>query len=247
MRAFIGLLVMGAVGCAQSFVMVPDAEWKTVPAAERAAIDRDHAAAVARADAERDAAVIALSHVRAEQPARAVEAPRLTAMAGVDPSVIQFERDKQAAMAAVTVATADWQKARIAFHERRVELAEANAAVLRCSYEVTRAKAVDHHRLGFDTYDSAQFRGQLSHTQERWYRAQTRMDEARQALTRATAALARSKDAYAAVVRAAPHDKRSMELADWNDWPLRERASWRKRTNAGSGQYLTLGGRIARK
>lgn len=236
---------MGAVGCAQSFVMVPDSEWRTVPAAERAQMERDHATEVARADAERDAASLELEHVRADQPARVVPPPAV-AVAGVDADVVRFERDRREAMTRVATATADWQEARVAYHEARVELTGANVEVLRCSYEVKRAKAVDHHRLGFDTYDSGQFRGQLSQTQERWYRAVTRMNAARQALTQATATLAASKDAYAAVVRAVPREKRDLELADWNDRPLRE-PSWRERSSSRSGHYLSLGGRVARK
>lgn len=238
-----------AVGCAQSFVMVPDAEWQTVPSVERAQIDRNHAADVARADAERTAALIALERIRAETPPRVVPAPTTSAAsAGAETDVTAaYERSKRDAIGKVATATAEWRHARITFYERRVELAAANVAVLHCSHEVARARAVDHHRLGFDTYDGAPFRGQLSLTQERWYQAETRMNEAREALTRATANLADEKDVYAAIVRGVPREKRAMELADFRDCPLRERTTWRERTSATSAGFLVLGGRIARK
>ncbi len=252
MRAFFVLLVLGAVGCATSYVVVPDTEWKTVPLAERAQLDKEHAAEVARADAERDAARIALTKARAEAAPRLVVAAQVTAASGDEwaTAMQAYDQQKRVAVATVNAATAEWQAARIAFHERRVELADANARVLASSFEVTRATAVDRHRLGFDTYDAAEFRGQLAQTQESWYQAETRATAARQALVAASAKLAAAKDAYASLVRGGPNaptsDDRAMQLATWKQQPLRDRASWRER-NRGSGRYLTLGNRVARK
>jgi hypothetical protein len=117
--------------------------------------------------------------------------------------------------------------------------------------EVTRAKAVDRHRLGFDRYDAAEYRGQLAHTQESWYVAETRATAAREVLVNATAKLAAAKDAYASLVRTGPlaptSDDSSMQLASWKDQPLRERTTWRQRTTAPADHYLRLRGSVARK
>jgi hypothetical protein len=253
MRAFLVLLLVGAVGCATSHVLVPDNEWQTVPEAERARLDREHAAEIAKADAERTAARVALTKARAAAAPKPMQAAPATAATGDEwaSAMAQYEASKRTAIASVNEATAAWQRARIAFYERRVELVDANAAVLDSAYEVTRAKAVDRHRLGFDTYDSADFRGQLASAQERWYVAETRATAAREALASATAKLAAAKDAYASLVRSGPNaptsEDRSMQLASWKDQPLRARTSWRVRTTAKSGRYLTLGGRVARK
>ncbi|NVB77044.1 MAG: hypothetical protein HOV81_01495 [Kofleriaceae bacterium] len=253
MRAFFVLLVLTAVGCAKSYVLVPDNEWKTVPDAERAQLDREHAAEVAKADAERTAARVALTNARAAATPKPMQVGPAPAASGDEwaTAMAQYEQNRRAAITSVNAATAEWQRARIAFYERRVELADANVEVLQSAYEVTRAKAVDRHRLGFDTYDAAEFRGQLANTQERWYAAETRATAAREALASATAKLAAAKDTYASIVRGGPNaprsDDKSMQLASWKDQPLRARTSWRERTSAKSGRYLTLGGRVARK
>jgi hypothetical protein len=233
--------------------VVPDHEWKTVPGAERAQIEREHAAEVAKAEAERDAARVALTHARsAPAPRMAITAARSATVATGDEwatAVARFDQQKRAAITNVNAATVEWQRARLAFYARRAELAETNLAVLRSAYEVTRAKAVDHHRLGFDTYDTASYRGQLAHTQESWYAARSRATQAREELVNATARLTAAKDAYASLVRTGPTAPTSaddsLRLAGWNDRPLHERTNWQSRMSVTPSHYLTLGRRVA--
>src|SRR5262249_4866388 len=86
----------------------------------------------------------------------------------------------------------------------RVELVETKIDVARCDYQVTRARAVDHHLLGTDTYDAAEYRMQLAEHQERWRTAELHSAEAQAALTRAQQDLATAKQTYADLVRTGP-------------------------------------------
>lgn len=250
MRAFL-LVLVSVVGCAKPFMIVPDSEWKTVPASERTTMDRQHATDVARAQQEHDAARAALAAARKTVVTR-VESPAPAAIAPGDEwaaSMKQFETRKRYAMTEVATATADWQRARLAFYEQRVALASARLDVLSSTREMERARAVDHHRLGFDKYESAEFQGQLADTQQQWYAADQRAKAAREALTAATARVAAAKNSYAELVRIGPNaptsDAHTLQLADWDDKPLRVPA-WRER-KAASPQYLKLGARVAGK
>lgn len=226
MRAFIVLLLTCSIGCANSLVQVPDREWKTVPQAERAQIDHDHSVQVEKVKADRDAARLALRTVLV------AKAPTALAADSGDASATALPDDAQSrynVLAEVRAATLAWQRARIAYFERRIDAADAHLAVLGCAREVARAKAVDRHRLGFDTYDSAEYRGQLAQTQERWYAAMMRAATAREALVNATLKLAAAKEAYATLVRvgavASSPEPRSTQVAGWKDPQPREPAA----------------------
>jgi hypothetical protein len=231
-------------------VAVPDAEWKTVPTAERDRIDREHAAEVARAQADHRAALAAVAQIRAMPKARPVTRVAGPAIAPGDEwaaQMHQYESSKTASIEEIEKATTSWERLRLAYYEQRVELAAAQLAVLHCSHQLTRAKAVDRHRLGFDTYDTAVYRGQVAHTQERWYDAETKATAAREDLTRASVRLASAKDTYARIVRNGPNaPTSSYRLADWTERP-RVLVGWRERANGTSPHYLTLGARIARR
>lgn len=212
------------VGCAHSFVSVPDAEWQKVPAAQRATMDREYAAQREQLDREHAAAVNELAAARTS-PNTAVPAARAVSPAPGDEwaaAIQKFEQQRRAAMLEVANASAEWQRARLALYESRVALAASKLAVLRCSYEVDRAHAVDRHLLGSDTYDSAPYRAQLAEAQDRWYAADLRVKSARDALTAAAAKLTQTKAAYAALVRTGPQAPTSRPLtADATDTAAR--------------------------
>lgn len=219
-------LVLLLVGCAHSFIRVPDSQWNTVPVAERTTMDHEHAALREQLDREHAAAVNDLAAARTS-PTWAMPAAREASAAPGDEwaAVIQqFEQRKHAAMIEVANASTEWQRARLAFYKSRVELAASKLAVLRCAYEVERAHAVDHHLLGSDTYDSAPYRAQLADTQQRWYAADLRVKNARDALTTATAKLTRKKAVYAQLVRvgpAVPTSAGTSLAADGHNKPVR--------------------------
>jgi hypothetical protein len=164
-------------------------------AAQREQLSREHAAALGELAAVRE------SKHPATPAARAASAAPGDEWAAV---ILQFEERKRAAMIEVANASAEWQRARLDLYESRVELAASRLAVLRCSYEVERAHAVDRHLLGSDTYDSAPYRAQLAETQQRWYAADLRVNAARNALAAASAKLTDKKAAYAELVRVGP-------------------------------------------
>lgn len=168
-------------------------------------MDREHASQREQLSREHAAALDELAAVReAKHPA--LPATAATAAPGDEwgAVILQFEERKRAAMLEVASASAEWQRARLALYESRVELAASRLAVLRCSYEVERAHAVDRHLLGSDTYDSAPYRAQLAETQQRWYAAEQRVNTARDALAAASAQLTQKKAAYAELVRVGP-------------------------------------------
>jgi hypothetical protein len=169
-------------------------------------MDREHAAQRAQLIREHAAAVSELAAVR-ESPHSATPAAQAASAAPGDEwasVIMQFEQRKHAAMIEVANASAEWQRARLSLYESRVELAASKLAVLRCSYEVDRAHAVDRHLLGSDTYDSSPYRAQLAETQQRWFAADLRVNHARDALAAASAALTHKKAAYAELVRVGP-------------------------------------------
>ena len=242
MRGALILWIVAGIGCAPGFVVVPDSEWQTVPAAKRDAIAQANVAERARLEAERDVAQTALEKVRRAPPPRLNAPTRATAAPGDEwgASIATYERDKQAAVGAIDLANKTLRIAQLAYYESRVALADASLIVLKSKYEVERARAVDRARLGTDTYDASDFRGQLADVQQQWYVAHTRMGSARDELTRASTQLVLAKQAYAQIVRGGPQaptvDTR-LRLADWNDRPLRIKG-WKRTTVATDSSYL---------
>ena len=252
LRSFVVLLL---TGCAAGFQTVPASDWETVPAAERASLDRAHDAEVARLQAELRAAIAAVTDAQqalVRQP-RATAAPAPIAAPGDDwaDAMRAHERAKRDARTGIDTATYDWLRARRAWREQRVELVRSELAVTASARELARARAIDHHLLGSDTYDSAEYRHQLADVQERWQAAQVRTGEAEALLERASAALAASKERYAELVRRgpmAPGETRTTELVTAWD-PHGERDRNRRlhlvRAVASEPRYLTPPARIA--
>lgn len=189
-------------------------------------MDREHATQREQLNREHAAAVSELAAARQSPHTTLPAAQAATAAPGDEWATViqQFEQQKRAAMIEVANASAEWQRARLSLYESRVELAASRLAVQRCSYEVERAHAVDRHLLGSDTYDSAPYRAQLAETQQRWYAADLRVNNARNALTAASAKLSHKKAAYAALVRKGPQVPTSAGnplTADATDSPAR--------------------------
>src|ERR1700733_14470080 len=164
MKRFLVSLVVVA-GCATGLQTVPKEDWQTVPPAERAAIDRAHDAEIAQTQAELQVASAAIAAQPARPIHRAVVAPIPSDNAWAD-AIRTHEQSKADALARIDTATIDWQRAALAWRQLRVTLLTTQLDVLRSTRELERARAVDHHLLGTDTYDTAGFRGQLAHVQE---------------------------------------------------------------------------------
>jgi len=223
------LLVLGLTGCAAGFTTVPETEWQTVPARERATIDGAAQTEVARLQAELASATLAVTEARralAIRPAAHTIAPAAAPGDDWADAVRAHERDLVTARTQIDAATTAWLSARLAWHQHRVELVTAQLAVARCEHQLVRARAVDHHLLGTDTYDTAPFRGQIADAQTRWYAAETSTGEARVALDRASSNLAASKERYATLVRGgptAPTSNAFAALPPWNPTAARDR------------------------
>jgi hypothetical protein len=221
----LSLLPLLIAGCASQLVTVPDSDWQTVPASQREAADRQHAAELAAARTELAAATASLAAVQRAQPPpvaapRTATAPRTPVAAkpaaGGDEWANKLRAQEQAridAAAQIEPAKAAWQRANLAWRQRRVDAASARFAVIECERELVRAQAIDHNLPGTDTYDIAPLRGQFSRAQQRWYGATTRATQARDALAQARADLSAAKEAYAQVIRGGPRPAAPPSLA----------------------------------
>jgi hypothetical protein len=251
------LVMVVATGCAAGLQTVPNEEMQVVPAVEQARIDSTHATEVARVDAEQRSAQAGLASARRElaafhrhaQPAAVVAAPGdewATAMRSQDTA-------RRTALTEVDAATEAWLHARVDYHQQVLDHATAERATLHCSRELTRAKAVDHHLLGTDTYDTAPYRAQLASVQQRWYAAEVRRGELQVALQRASIRLATAKDAYAAVLMHGPTAPTSSDPTTFIAWnPAAERTRNHRlhlvRAAANTGpRFLTPPARVARR
>ena len=211
------VLCVVVAGCAAaSFERVPDADWQSVPPRERAAMDGANDAELAHAQADIRAATASLAEAQkmlASQHKQVVQP--LPAYAD------QWFKDreplrKDAAVRADMTREA-WLRANVEWRQHRLEAVTARIEVIKAEREVARAKAIDHHLLGDDTYDGAMYRGQLARLQDPWYRAELRADTTRGELEHLGAKMASAQEAYAQMMRmVAPEDNEGrLKLSGW--------------------------------
>lgn len=219
----LSLLPLLIAGCASQLLVVPDSDWQTVPAPQRAAIDRQHEADVAAARAEITAASAGLAEVKRSQPApiAAPPAPKPPAPAASNPAatgddqIASRDRDQARgrAMAEVEAAKAAWQRADRTWRQLRLDAANERLAVLVVQRELVRAQTIDRNMVGTDTYNVAPLRGQFSRAQQRWHTAASNARQARDALAQASANLASAKEAYATLMRGGPLPSSQLSIA----------------------------------
>src|SRR5262245_55926628 len=108
-------LLLLIAGCAEGALVVPDSDWRTVPATQRESIDRRNDAELAPARTELDAATANLAAFqRAPAPPRATP-PRTPAAAPGDPDELaklarDLERARGEALGRVNAATDSKQR-----------------------------------------------------------------------------------------------------------------------------------------
>ena len=223
-------LLLLIAGCAEQALVVPESDWQTVPAAQRAAIDRQYEADLAAARAELTAATASLAALPRAQPAPPQAAPRPAAPrpASDDPwatAMRDHEQSRIDARGRVETAIAAVQRTDAVWRQLRVDTARARLDMLVAQREVTRAQAINRNLPGDDTYETAPVRGQFSRVQQRWYAVASRARTARDAFEHATTDLASAKEAYAQIMRNGPAHLRDpfdgddrtarMELPGW--------------------------------
>lgn len=209
----LSLLPLLIAGCASELLVVPDSDWQTVPAPQRQAVDRQHEADVAAARAEIATASASLAELKRSQPApsAAPPAPQPPAPSASNPAATGEDqtalRDRAArvrAIADIEAAKAAWQRADRTWRQLRIDAANEHLAMLVYQRELVRAQTIDRSMVGTDTYNIAPLRGQFSRAQQRWHAAATKAQQARDALTQASTALASAKEAYATLMRGGP-------------------------------------------
>ena len=219
LRLQLSLLLLWMAGCASERLLVPEKDWQTVPTAQRASVDRRHAADLAAAHAELTAANAELAAFRRVHPGagagagpaappRAIGAPRPSGDVW-DDAVRDHEQARRAAFARVEADKATWLRTDLAWRELHVATASARVEVVVCEREMIRARTIDRSLLGTDSYDSAPVRGQFSRAQQRWYALSNQANQARDAFERASASLASAKEEYAQLMRNGPPQLRS--------------------------------------
>ncbi|HEU4731426.1 MAG TPA: hypothetical protein VFT22_26210, partial [Kofleriaceae bacterium] len=229
------LLPLLIAGCAAERLVVPDSDWNTVPAPQRAAVDRQMAADLAAAQAEITAASASLAELQrapAQTGGRAASGPASTAAVPVDSdqewanALRSHEHARGDAFARVEAAKTAWQRADLSWRQLRLAAARERLDVLAAQRELVRAQTIDHSLPGTDHYEVAPLRGQFSQAQQRWYAVERKAQEARTALEKASASLASAKEAYAQLMRngpvgvamppvAADDEHRSLQLTGW--------------------------------
>lgn len=209
------LVALVLTGCA-GFTSVPLADWQTVPAAERAALDRAHDAKVAETEGELYAIILATAEDRRLLALPAVHRADIAPAAPGDSwaaAIAGQEQRKAEAIAQIDSATVAVHRADLAWRELRAELLTEQLDVLRSEREVERAKAIDHHLLGTDTYDGAEYRGQLAKAQARWFAIEPQVEAALAVRGRTSGELAGAKETYASLVRSGPLAPTSEDVA----------------------------------
>jgi hypothetical protein len=212
-------LLLLIAGCAEGTLVVPDSDWRNVPAAQRETIDRRHDAELASARTELATATASLAAFqRAPAPPRAAARAPATAPGDAD-EVAKLARDleraRTEALGRVNAATEDKQRTDLAWRQIRVDAAHAQIEMIVARRELTRAQAIDRNMPGNDSYDTAPLRGQFSRAQQRWYAISRSARTARDAFEHASADLASAKEAYAQLTRMGPI--RLPEANDAND------------------------------
>jgi hypothetical protein len=210
----LSLLLWLAAGCAEERLVVADADWATVPAAQRTKVDRQFATDLAAARAEASLAAKSLAEVQRTMPAGK---PSAAPAAPVKPSAApatgdaawttelrSHDRARIDALAKIDEATLAWRRADLTWHQRWLEAANDRVSLVEYQHELTRGQTVDRNLVGDDTYETAPLRGQFSHAQVRWYAAADAAERARADFGRAAGNLALAKDAYAQLMRNGP-------------------------------------------
>src|SRR5262249_22852389 len=188
-------LLLWIAGCAEQALIVPETDWQTVPAVQRAAIDRKYEADLAAARKELTSATASLAELPKAPPAPPRAAPRPSAPPPASDHPLQVamhdhERARVDARSRVEATQAEVQRTDAIWRQLRADTARAQLDMLIAQREVIRAAAVNKNLPGDDTYDSAPMRGQFSRAQQRWYGASTRERAARDQFARASTELA---------------------------------------------------------
>jgi hypothetical protein len=211
----VGWIACAVGGCAAERLTVPEADWSTVPAPLRTKVDRSTDAELTGARAEATAAAASLAELQRTSPAASKPAvtgkpvfvkPPTTDDAEWATEVAAHDRARVTALTQIDTTNAAWRRADLAWRQRWVEAAHDRLEMVICERELTRAQTIDRGLLGEDTYETAPLRGQFSHAQVRWYKAQGEADAARNELERTAAALASAKATYAQLMRNGPGD-----------------------------------------
>lgn len=204
------LVVMLVAGCAADSLIVADSDWQTVPAPQRAKLDRASKAEIddARAEAKLAAKTLAeVEHAPPEPPAGsklAAAAPVGSDNAAWSTELAAHDRARRDALAKIDAAQAAKRRAELVWHQRWVEAANDRLEMALAQRELSRGQAVDRNLLGDDTYETAPLRGQFSKAQVRWYNAAGATAQARDVYERAARDLTEAKDAYAELMKNAP-------------------------------------------
>jgi hypothetical protein len=202
------VVIVAAVGCATTGVRrVPEADWRSVPVAERDAIDRANAADQARAQHE-----LALARTAA------VDAHRLPTALPVARTVGDRDAAERAQLARIEAAKTEWARAGTVWRQDRLAAALTHIDVVSAEREAKRAEAIDTHLRGGDSYDIAEFRGQLARAQERYAVASEHATRSRLAFVRASADVASQKEAYAQLVRGRAPERSASERLELTGW-----------------------------
>ena len=224
------LLPLLIIGCAPSVLVVPDSDWQKVPAAQRAAIDRQHEASVASARAELKTASAGLAEAQ-----RPPGSPTLAAGASSKPdpdadawalAIHDHDQQRSSARTRVETARTAWLRARLIWRQRQVDTASARVDLMVSDRELTRARAIDHSLPGSDHYDSAPLQGQFSSAQKRWHAAAVAARQARIEFERASTTLASAKEAYAQLMRNGPARLELALPSDSDERPRLELTGW---------------------
>jgi hypothetical protein len=207
----LALWALWIAGCASQLLVVPESDWQTVPAAQRARIDHQYETDLAAARAELAAATAGLKAPTLQDPGALPRPEAQAQILGTDAqgdewkaAMRDYERATVDARTQVEAARTTWQRADLTWRQRRYDAAVTRIDVLINQRELIRAQTIDHALLGTDQYESAPLRGQFSRAQQRWYTASVAARQARAAVERASADLASRKEVYAQLMRNGP-------------------------------------------
>jgi len=211
------IIVAPGVGCAAaSFERVPDGDWQSVPPRERTAMDGANDAELAHAQADIRGATASLAEAQ-----KMLASQRKQVVQPLPSTADQWFKDReplrQDAAVRADMTREAWLRANVEWRRHRLEAVTARIEVIHAERELARAKAINHHLLGDDTYDTAMYRGQLARTQDPWYRAELRADTSRGELEHLGAKMASAQEAYAQMMRmVAPDDNAGrLKLSGW--------------------------------
>jgi hypothetical protein len=186
---------------------VGESDWRTVPQPERDTMDRMYNTDLVKAQTEERAAIAA--YADAQKTAAVKPTPHKPSgedSAAARQTLVDINADQETLRAA----TLEWRK-------YRVDAAHLRIDVLITQRELSRARAIDAHTHGADSYDTSDFRTQAGNAQETWWRANNAALDARAKLEHATARLASHKEAYAQLMRKMPtnYNPAQLRLSGW--------------------------------